>query len=30
MAEWGANGRIVAEAGVHSPFIRRRQHLDLG
>jgi NAD(P)H dehydrogenase (quinone) len=30
MAEWGANGRIVADAGVHSPFIRRRQHLDLG
>jgi NAD(P)H dehydrogenase (quinone) len=30
MAEWGADGRIVAGAGVHSPFIRRRQHLDLG
>jgi NAD(P)H dehydrogenase (quinone) len=29
MAEWGANGRITAEAAVHSPFIRRRQHLDL-
>jgi NAD(P)H dehydrogenase (quinone) len=29
MAEWGANGRIAAEAAVHSPFIRRRQHLDL-
>jgi NAD(P)H dehydrogenase (quinone) len=29
MAEWGANGRITAEAAVHSPFIRRKQHLDL-
>ncbi|WP_431284254.1 NAD(P)H-dependent oxidoreductase [Humitalea sp. 24SJ18S-53] len=28
-AEWGADGRIVPEAPVHSPFIRRRQHLDL-
>jgi len=29
MAEWGANGRIAAEAAVHSPFIRRKRHLDL-
>jgi NAD(P)H dehydrogenase (quinone) len=29
MAEWGTNGRIVADAAVHSPFVRRKQHLDL-
>jgi NAD(P)H dehydrogenase (quinone) len=29
MAEWGANGRILPEAPVHSPFIRRKQQLDL-
>ena len=29
MAEWGANGRIVPEAPVHSPFIRRKERLDL-
>jgi len=29
MAEWGANGRIVPDAAVHSPFVRRKQHLDL-
>lgn len=29
MAEWGANGRIMPEAAVHSPFVRRRQRLDL-
>ena len=29
MEEWGPNGRITAAAAVHSPFIRRRQHLDL-
>jgi NAD(P)H dehydrogenase (quinone) len=29
MAEWGANGRIKAEAAVYSPFIRRKQHLAL-
>ena len=28
-AEWGADGRIVPGAPVHSPFIRRKQHLDL-
>ena len=28
-AEWGANGRIVPGAPVYSPFIRRRQDLDL-
>lgn len=28
-AEWGADGRIVSGAPVHSPFIRRKQHLDL-
>jgi len=29
MAEWGADGRIVAGAPVYSPFIRRKRHLDL-
>lgn len=29
MAEWGTDGRIKAEAAVLSPFIRRKQHLDL-
>jgi NAD(P)H dehydrogenase (quinone) len=29
MAEWGADGRIVADAPVHSPFIRRKQRLAL-
>lgn len=29
MAEWGADGRIRAEAKVHSPFIRRRRHLPI-
>jgi NAD(P)H dehydrogenase (quinone) len=29
MAEWGADGRIVPGAPVHSPFIRRKQRLDL-
>jgi NAD(P)H dehydrogenase (quinone) len=29
MAEWGADGRIVPGAPVHSPFIRRKQHLAL-
>ncbi|UVO27298.1 NAD(P)H-dependent oxidoreductase [Bradyrhizobium arachidis] len=28
-AEWGADGRIVAGAPIHSPFIRRKQVLDL-
>jgi NAD(P)H dehydrogenase (quinone) len=28
-AEWGANGRILPEAPVYSPFIRRKQSLDL-
>jgi NAD(P)H dehydrogenase (quinone) len=30
MAEWGADGRVVASAPAHSPFIRHRQALDLG
>ena len=30
MAEWGADGRIRAEAEIHSPFIRRKARLDLG
>jgi NAD(P)H dehydrogenase (quinone) len=30
LAEWGANGRIVPEAPVYSPFIRRKQCLDIG
>jgi NAD(P)H dehydrogenase (quinone) len=29
MAEWGANGRITAAAAIHSPFIRRKQRLEL-
>src|SRR5271157_4516027 len=29
MEEWGADGRIAASAPVHSPFIRRKQRLDL-
>jgi len=28
-AEWGEDGRIVPGAPVYSPFIRRKQHLDL-
>jgi NAD(P)H dehydrogenase (quinone) len=28
-AEWGADGRIVPGAPVHSPFIRRKKTLDL-
>jgi len=30
MAEWGEDGRIIPEAPVHSPFIRRKQRLSLG
>lgn len=29
MAEWGADGRIVPGAPVHSPFIRRKRQLAL-
>jgi NAD(P)H dehydrogenase (quinone) len=29
MEEWGENGRIVPGAPIHSPFIRRKQHLEL-
>lgn len=29
MAEWGADGRIIPGAAVHSPFMRRRQKLEL-
>jgi NAD(P)H dehydrogenase (quinone) len=29
MAEWGADGRIKPDAPVHSPFMRRKQHLAL-
>ena len=29
MAEWGADGRVVPSAPVYSPFIRRKQNLDL-
>ena len=29
MAEWGADGRIKADAPIHSPFVRRKQRLDL-
>ncbi len=28
-AEWGSDGRIAPGAPVHSPFIRRKQHLEL-
>ena len=28
-AEWGSDGRIVPGAPVYSPYIRRKQHLDL-
>jgi NAD(P)H dehydrogenase (quinone) len=30
MAEWGADGRVVASAPAYSPFVRHRQELDLG
>jgi NAD(P)H dehydrogenase (quinone) len=30
MADWGSDGRIKPEAPAHSPFVRHRQHLDLG
>jgi NAD(P)H dehydrogenase (quinone) len=29
MAEWGTDGRVVPQAPVYSPFIRRKQRLDL-
>ena len=29
MDEWGADGRIVPGAPVYSPFVRRKQHLEL-
>ena len=29
MAEWGPDGRIIPEAEVHSPFIRRKARLEL-
>jgi len=29
MADWGGDGRIVAEAPIHSPFVRRRERLAL-
>jgi len=29
MAEWDASGRIAPSAPVHSPFMRRKQHLEL-
>jgi hypothetical protein len=29
MEEWGADGRIVAGAPVHSPFVRRKPRLEL-
>ena len=28
-AEWGVDGRIMPDAPVYSPFIRRKQHPDL-
>ena len=29
MDEWGADGRIKPEAPVHSPFVRRKERLEL-
>ena len=29
MAQWGDDGRLIPEAPVHSPFIRRKQRLEL-
>jgi NAD(P)H dehydrogenase (quinone) len=29
MAEWGEDGRILPDAAVHSPFIRRKQQLEM-
>ena len=29
MDEWGEDGRIVPGAPVHSPFVRRKQRLEL-
>ena len=29
MEEWGPDGRIAADAPVHSPFVRRKQRLEL-
>jgi NAD(P)H dehydrogenase (quinone) len=29
MSEWGADGRIVPGAPVHSAFIRRKERLEL-
>jgi NAD(P)H dehydrogenase (quinone) len=28
MEEWGADGRIVVSAPVHSPFVRRKPRLE--
>jgi NAD(P)H dehydrogenase (quinone) len=30
MAEWGVDGRVVATAPAHSPFVRHRKELELG
>ena len=30
MSEWGADGRILPDAPVYSPYIRHRRELDLG
>jgi hypothetical protein len=27
--EWGDNGRILRGAPVYSPFVRRKEHIDL-
>ena len=29
MEEWGTDGRIAPDAPVHSPFVRRKQRLEL-
>ncbi len=30
MSEWGADGHIKPDAPVYTPFIRHREHLDIG
>jgi hypothetical protein len=30
MAEWGADGHILLDAPVYSPFVRHKERLDLG
>jgi NAD(P)H dehydrogenase (quinone) len=30
MSDWGADGRILPEAPVHSPYVRHKREMDLG